>query len=208
MARPPITKKHPYTPKSGAFAGQTFYSERQYRNALARNKGFKSWYHQQRSPKKVTKKVLGTFKASQEGAYRRSLDALSHMRKGDSLKVASRKAGTTPNTVIKYSGSTLERRPGGRWSAKSTDRLPLLPRQVLTTEGMKFIAPRNRLQSSLIGKHHNAVRHFRDTGDESQLKKFKGKKVAGFTLETDPDKIERAAHKGELDFEDIYDKAA
>ena len=208
MPRPPITKKNPWTPKSGAFAGQTFYTERQYRNALARNKGFKSWHHQQRSPRKVTKKVLRTFIPSEEEAYRRARDALSQMREGDSLKVAARKARTTPNTVIRYAGDALEKGPGGRWSAKSSDRLPLLPMNVLTTEGMRFIAPRGRRQASLIGGHNNAVRHFRDTGDESQLKKFKGKKVAGFTLETDPDKIEVAAHKGELDFEDIYEKAA
>ena len=208
MARPPITKKNPWTPKAGAFAGQTFYTERQYRNALAKNRGFKNWYQEQRSPRKVTKKVLGTFKASQEGAYRRSLDALSHMRKGESLKLAARKAGTTPNTVIKYAGSTLKRGPGGRWSAKSSDRLPGLPMNVLTTEGMQFIAPRSRREASLIGEHNNAIRHFRDTGDESQLNKFNGKKVAGFTLETNPEKIEEAAHVGELDFEDIYQNAA
>lgn len=208
MARPPITKKNPWTPKSGAFAGQTFHSERQYRNALARNKGFKSWHHQQRSPRKVTKKALGTFKPSQEEAYRRSLEALSHMRKGNSLKVATRKAGTTPNTVIKYAGSTLERGPGGRWSAKSSDRLPGLPMNVLTTEGLQFIAPRSRREASRIGEHNNAIRHFLATGDVSKLKKFKGKKVAGFTFETNPDKIEETGRKGELVFEDIYDKAA
>ncbi len=43
MARPPITRAHPYTPQRGRFAGVTFTSERQYRNALARAKGFASW---------------------------------------------------------------------------------------------------------------------------------------------------------------------
>ncbi|MBI5869641.1 MAG: hypothetical protein HZB44_01600 [Actinobacteria bacterium] len=130
------------------------------------------------------------------------------MRKGNSLKVATRKAGTTPNTVIKYAGSTLERGPGGRWSAKSSDRLPGLPMNVLTTEGLQFIAPRSRREASRIGEHNNAIRHFLATGDVSKLKKFKGKKVAGFTFETNPDKIEETGRKGELVFEDIYDKAA
>ena len=31
MARPPITKAHPYTPGSGAHAGETFTTERAYR---------------------------------------------------------------------------------------------------------------------------------------------------------------------------------
>ncbi len=42
MARPPITRRNPYSPKSGAAAGLTFYSERQYRNHLARTKGYSS----------------------------------------------------------------------------------------------------------------------------------------------------------------------
>ena len=42
MPRLPITRAHPYTPRSGAFTGRRFYSERQYRNALARRKGFSS----------------------------------------------------------------------------------------------------------------------------------------------------------------------
>jgi hypothetical protein len=49
MARPPITRTNPYTPRSGRLAGQTFTSERQYRNALARLKGFSSWDAERRA---------------------------------------------------------------------------------------------------------------------------------------------------------------
>ena len=59
MPRPQITKAHPYTPKSGQFAGRTFETERSYRNALAQAKGFASWHEEQRAAKKVTPKSFG-----------------------------------------------------------------------------------------------------------------------------------------------------
>lgn len=208
MARPPITRKNPYTPKSGAFAGQTFHTERQYRNALAKKKGFRSWHEQQRAIRKVTAKDFGAFRTSQKEADRRALDALSHMRQGDPLVKAAKKAGTTPNTVIKYAGSALEKRSDGRWAAKKSDRLYRPPMNVLTTEGMQFLSPGGKREASLISNYMNDIGRFLATGDKSRLKKYKGKKVAGFILETDPDIIEAAAHKGELDFEDIYEKAA
>lgn len=46
MATGRITRSNPYTPTSGQFAGQTFYSERSYRDALARAKGFSSYARQ------------------------------------------------------------------------------------------------------------------------------------------------------------------
>ena len=42
-----------FTPKKGIFAGQTFSSERQYRNALAQRKGYSSWSAWRRAPKPV-----------------------------------------------------------------------------------------------------------------------------------------------------------
>jgi len=47
MPRRPITSAHPYTPGRGPLAGQTFTSERQYRNALAAVHGRPSLYRQQ-----------------------------------------------------------------------------------------------------------------------------------------------------------------
>ena len=42
-----------FTPKKGVFAGQTFSSERQYRNALAQRKGYSSSSAWRRAPKPV-----------------------------------------------------------------------------------------------------------------------------------------------------------
>src|SRR5687768_7257612 len=107
MARRPITRANPYTPKSGKVAGHTFTSERQYRNALARAKGFRSWSEQQRQPRST--RARAEFRPAEHEARRRVLDALSRMRRdGLSLSAAARAAGTTANAMKRYSGPVLQ----------------------------------------------------------------------------------------------------
>jgi hypothetical protein len=49
MARQSITRAHPYTPKGGASAGQTFYTNRSYRDVLAQRKGFANYAAERRA---------------------------------------------------------------------------------------------------------------------------------------------------------------
>lgn len=205
MPRPPITRKNPYTPRSGALAGQTFHSERQYRNALARLKGHASWHAQQRAAKKVTPKSYGKLRASEKQARGRALEALSKMRKGASLSKAAAEAHTTPNTVAKYAGEQL-RREGGRMVASRGDRLFRVMR-LITTEGVQEVALGGSRQASLAAAHANAVKHFLATGDDEPLRRFAGVTVGGKQLESDPAKLEEAGRRGELEYEDIYDSS-
>jgi hypothetical protein len=59
--------------------------------------------------------------------------------------------------------------------------------------------------ASAIGRHWNAVKDFLHTGDSRGLEPFRGKRLLLSWFETDPDRIERWARRGELDFEDIYE---
>jgi hypothetical protein len=208
MARPPITRANPYTPKRGSFAGSTFTSERQYRNALARLKGFTSWEDERRSPRSIrSAKALESLRPSAREARARALDALSLMRRdGLSLAKASRRAGTTPETVIRYAGEGLERRGKGRFSVKTGDRL-FAHMPALTTEGPRELDVRGYRQRSLVGRHWNAISDYGRTGEVEQLKAFEGKngRVAGFQLETDPDAIDYWAPREPFSFEEIYD---
>lgn len=204
MARPPITKARPYTPRAGALAGQTFHSERQYRNALAREKGYRSWYEQQRAPKTVRRGQLAALRPSERQARERALDALAHMRQRRlSLSAAARKAGTTPNTVMKWVGGELAEKSGGRRVVTASDRLARQMR-LISTEGVIDVEVRSSRQASLIGRHMNAVKTLLVTGDDEPLRAFEGEKVAGHQLETDPEVIEELARVHELSFEDIY----
>ena len=202
MARAPVTKANPYY--SRRFR-QWFTTEREYRNALAREKGFASWGQQQRSRRRVTSgEQLEELHPSEREARERALEALSLMRrKGRSFSEAVREAGTTHNAVFRHAGPALERR-AGRIVTKRSDRL--YRRMVVTsTVGVVEGEPRNAKEASLNARHANAVKRRVETGDASQLPQYQGKTVGGFELEADPQVIDQLARAGELDFLDIYE---
>jgi hypothetical protein len=125
-------------------------------------------------------------------------------REGLSLTRAAAQAGTTPNTAWRYAGGALQRRQDGRIVARRADRLYRHMR-VFTIEGPKAIGVRGSRVASVVGAHASASQHFLATGDDSRLQTFKGKRVGGLLLETDPDVIEAWARRGALDFEAIYE---
>jgi len=207
MSRPPITKARPWTPSPGQFAGRTFTTEREYRDALAKAKGHRNWYEQQRAPKKATRKVFGGLRPSEKQSRARALDALAYMRTRDmSLTAAAREAHTTPNTVMKWTGTELAAKRGGRRVVTKADRL-MRTMRVVSTDGVVEVEVRGSRQATRIAQHMNAVKVFLDTGDDEALRRLRGVKVAGHLLETDPDKIEELARVHELSFEDIYGDA-
>ncbi len=134
----------------------------------------------------------------------RALDALRLMRTDRvSRAEAAHRSGTTPRSVARYVGSALQRGKDGRYRALPTDRIAR-PVQVLTRDGRKNLVLRGSRVASTVARHWNAVHRFLGTGDTEALAPFHGKRVAGHTLETDPDAIEREARRGELEFEDLY----
>lgn len=208
MARPPITRAHPYTPRSGAFAGRTFYTERQYRNALAQRKGFSSWYAQQRSrPPGTGPRALLRMRSSEQEARLRAFDALHSMRtEGLSLKPAARRAGTTPNNVRRHVGPALDFERG-RYRGKPGDRLPAVM-TVIGPQGPIEVIVTGSQNRSLVARHRAAINHFAATSDPSRLRQFEGLTVAGVELETDPDLIQEWGDLGVLDIDDLYAIAA
>jgi hypothetical protein len=199
VTRPPITKARPYTPQSGAFKGRTFHTERQYRDALAREKGYRSWHEEQRAAKKVTPKSFETLRPSQKQARARALDALSKVRHGETLTRAAREAGTTPNTVARYAGEQLHHERG-RTVASRSDRL-FRVMNVVTTEGVVEVPLRSSRQASIVGEHANAIKKFLLTGDAEPLRKFAGVRVGGHELEVRPEVLEDLERSGELEYE-------
>jgi hypothetical protein len=194
-----------YTPGRGIFAGRTFPSYRQYRNALARRRGFRSWTEQQRAPRKVRNTgELRRLHPVEFEARQSAFAALALMRReGLSLRAAAREAGTTSATVLRHAGSAIEQNRG-QYTAKPADRL-LREMSVLGEGGLVHeVEVRGSRQASLIGEHWAAVQHYLRTGDESRLAAFDGKVAAGIPLETNPDTIDHWAHLGELEINDIY----
>ncbi len=210
MARKPITKANPYTPKRGQFAGRTFYTERGYRNALARAKGLRSWSEQQRQARTVrSASDVARLRSSEQEARARSLDALSRMRHdGLPLGKAAKAAHTTAAAVQRHAGSALEKTPGGRYRAKHDDRL-VRPMLVPTRNGPVTLDIRNSRSASLVGAYWSAVRHYLETGNERPLRRFRGKGVTVnkrfYPLITDLDVLDALGDAGELRFDSVYE---
>ncbi len=88
--------------------------------------------------------------------------------------------------------------------------------RILTPGGLRVIdVDAGSPDASMIGRHWNAIKLFRDTGDSSPLSRFTGvavggrfygvRWVGGYQLATDLDMIRRWAYQGELDIDDPYE---
>ena len=210
MARAPITRANPYTPKSGAAAGITYTSERQYRNALARAKGYSSWGAQQRAARNIrTSGDVASLRTSERDARGRALDAVARMRSaGLSLSQAARAAGTTSNAVRRYAGGALTQTAGGRVQVKASDRL-VRPMLVPTADGPITLDVRDSRSATLLARYWSAVGHYLNTGQTDGLRRLRGRGVTirrqTYPLITDPAALDALADAGELTFDDIYE---
>lgn len=213
MARKPITSANPYTPQRGQFAGETFYSQRQYQNALARAHGYDSLSERQRAAKPISRaRDLDRLRPAEREARGKVLKALSLMR-NDGLSVgrAAREAGTTPNAVRRYAGNALEKDARGRYSAKPYDRLAR-QMEFYTDRGRITLEVRDSRSASRIGKYMNAVNRYLTTGDDRPLRAFRGQSVRvdklAYPLITDTNVLDTLAGAGELRFDSLYRLAA
>ena len=77
--------------------------------------------------------------------------------------------------------------------------------RILATRGVRDVDVPAFSDRSIVGSHWNPVKTFLYTGETEELERYRGDRVAGFRLMTDPDEIERLARIGELDLEDIYE---
>ncbi len=93
---------------------------------------------------------------------------------------------------------------------RRTGKWPKMRRMLIITRSeVKSVDVRTRKEASLVGEYWSAgVQRYVTTGDQSGLRKFRGKSVASHPLETDPEVIKRLAKIGDLDFDDIYDLTA
>lgn len=213
MARPPVTRANPYSPKRGRFVGLTFTSERQYRNALARAKGYDSWSAQQRSRRTAgSVEAISQLRPSERQARDRALEALQLMRRdGLSLTRAAKQVGTTPNAVRRHAGRALKQTSSGGYRAKAYDRM-VREMVFLTPNGIEVLPIRDSRSASKLAHYMAAVDHYLRTGDDSRLRRFRGK---GIWVEkrfrpfiTDLDLLDRLANAGEVSFEELYARAA
>ena len=205
-----------YTPTRGKFAERTFKSKHQYRNALARAKGYKNYY-QQRTDYQVVRssRELSQLPFASRERRANALEIIQLMRsKNLSLSPAVDKfnqlhpdSRTTPETVLKYAQPAFEKR-GRRWKTKRNDRLMRIMR-FPTKRGAITMEVRDSRSASRIGEYFNALKHYLNTGEDSQLRKFNGKYVQSNNVRyfflTDTDAINLLSEAGEFRLDSIYE---
>ena len=138
--------------------------------------------------------------------------AVSLMRSNDiPARRAAGAAGVSPSTLIRRGGSALKKLDNGRYAAKPNDHL-FRPVTVVSEHGPVEVATRNFREASKAGKHSSAVERYLETGDDSALRRFRGKYLIDaqgnrIVLLTDLDELDRLGSAGELSFESLYPRS-
>jgi hypothetical protein len=127
---------------------------------------------------------------------------------GVSLTRAAHEEGVSPATVLRHAQAALRKTPRGTYKARTSDRL-LRVLVIPTPDGLAEIATRDSRAATLIAKYWNAVNQFLETGDETDLARFRGVSIVNargetVTLLTDLGELERLGSAGVLSFQSIY----
>jgi len=190
-----------------------FTSERQYRNALAREHGFASWYAQQQAPAPEVRgrRDFRKLRPSEQDAYQKTGSVLTRMRHGLSLTKAARLEHTTPAAVKRHAGDALVPSSDGTYLVTTTDRhfRRLL---LVTPDGVTIVETKDSRAASLVAEYDAAIQRFLAKGDASGLARFEGQilRTGGrrYPFVTDLDTLETLGRRGEISFESIYATAA
>jgi len=102
-----------------------------------------------------------------------SLKVLRDVRKGKSLRASAKEHNIQVSTVIKNTGAFVKR--GGKWVAKDSDRIPRVM-SIFEDGGKTWVEIADSHIASMIGRYNNAVKQFINTGDDSMLREFSGKR--------------------------------
>ncbi len=122
----------------------------------------------------------------------KSLSVLSDARKSNqSLSKLSKKQDISRKTVLNNTNAFRKRRR--HWNVKRFDKIP---RVMKINENGKEVSIQinDSRTAALIGRYHNAVKKFLNTGDKKTLKKFRKKKIKDIdgnlhSFETNPASI-------------------
>lgn len=122
-----------------------------------------------------------------------ALHVLNRIRRGQTLDELD-SYSIIRNNLSKHLGDTIKIKDDSI-KAKKSDRIPRW--MLIDGDGKEFpIVVRNSKDASIVGKYFNAKRHFLETGDTSELKKFSKIKIKD---------VDGNIHRLETRAEKIYD---
>ena len=147
--------------------------------------------------------------ARQKSVRARSLSVISELRKSKSKSTqdVARNNGIRVLTVMNNTNGF--KKVNGRLVVKKWD---VVPRMMLINENgqEKSVEVKNSRTASVIGRYHNAIKHFLNTGDRTKLKQFRNKKIKDsggkiHRFETDTEKIIKINQRiEEPEFYEVY----
>ncbi len=105
----------------------------------------------------------------------KSLSVLSEARKSNqSFSKLAKKHDVSRKTVLNNTNSFRKRQR--RWNAKRFDKIPRVMK--INEKGKEVsIQINDSRTAALIGRYHNSVKQFLNTGDKKALRKFRRKKI-------------------------------
>ena len=129
-----------------------------------------------------------------------------------SLRQASREHGISASTVLRHAKAGLRKTSRGTYAARASDKLLrvlALPRP----GGLAEIATPDSRAATLVAEYWNAVNLYLGTGDDTDLRGFRGQSIIdaegkAVPLLTDLDELERLGSVGVLSFQSLYAKAS
>ena len=112
---------------------------------------------------------------SEKDTMENALKVLSLVRRGKkSFNQASKEVGLSKETILKYTNAF--KKEGNHWKAKRFDKINRIM-DIYENGKIVSIDTKDSRVASLIGKYGNAVKKYLNTGDASDLLKFKGKTI-------------------------------
>jgi hypothetical protein len=174
------------------------------RNALARERGFKSYAEQRSTSRAISRRDdLAALPAAAKQARSDALDVIALARReGIDLTSAAKQLRVPSSAVTSWAADAIaDRRGGGHVTA--ADRM-FRPMYVYSGGQAVPVDVRGSRTASIVGRYHSAIGHYLNTGDDSRLTRFAGQTVGGVELEADPEVIDELARRGRFDFESIY----
>lgn len=160
------------------------------------------------TPKPVSARPWNMLSPREQLLRERALGVLSHARRSSqSLLKLSKEHGISVKSVLKATHGF--KKVKGRWKAKKIDHISRI--MAINEKGKElFIEVTNSRYATLIGKYHDAVKEYLNTGNTDILAEFEGKRVKDgsgkwHTFETNPAAIrEINTRREEPEFYDIY----
>lgn len=157
-------------------------------------------------PLPVYKRSFFSLSKREQNTRIKALEVLNKVRKGCSLKEASKELHISYKTVIRHTNAFYKK--NGKWIPNSYDRISRVM-SIYENGKQVWIEINSSRTASKIGKYNSSVNQFLRTGNIDVLKPFKKPfKDANGQLhyfETDPDKLyDIESQKEEPEFFEIY----